>query len=434
MNPLLGFEGEAVSLTNRQKVVLLRRHALHCKYEKAVELYADTDMSLSAIAEECNVPVGGLGNYLRRYWRELVLRRNHISADGKQPEVIKIKAVGQQNVNAHAKYKDAVAACDSLDYIDLNLSQVARKFGLDGTSLANFMRIHYEDTLVWREKVRRQLGINDNVWRGARPECVELYAEAVSLYKDTNYTVPEIADLCQVSEGGFMQHLRFYHKNILKQKRMQRKATMNARKKTGDLTGNGRIYRPWPQTEQRYAEALQLYKNTSLTLKEIVKRTGVPAEGFRAYLHKWHKELVVERAGITGPTDEHTNLCRERRRMKTTTAKYQEAIESLKENPRPVAHVAAEFHLNPETFRNYLRKYESELALQQGMKRTDNGKKVLLRSEEKYAEAIRLYTTSTETLKSIAQRLGLNEKSVGGYLRRNYPELIRKRTGYLEKV
>ena len=68
------------------------------------------------------------------------------------------------------------------------------------------------------------------------------------------------------------------------------------------------------------------------------------------------------------------------------------------------------------------------------MKRTDNGKKVLQRSEEKYAEAIRLYTTSTETLKSIAQRLGLNEKSVGGYLRRNYPELIRKRTGHLEKV
>lgn len=61
MNPLLGFEDEAIPLTNRQKVVLLRRHALHCKYEKAVELYADTDMSLSAIAEECNVPVGGWG-------------------------------------------------------------------------------------------------------------------------------------------------------------------------------------------------------------------------------------------------------------------------------------------------------------------------------------------------------------------------------------
>lgn len=147
MNPLEGFDSKAVSLTNREKEMLLRRHALHCKYEKAVELYADTDQTLAAIAETCRVSVGALGKYLRRYWRELVLRRNHISAEGKQLETLKIMAVGQQNVNAHAKYKEAVEACDSLEYIDLNLSQVARKFGVDGASLANFMHIHYEDTL-----------------------------------------------------------------------------------------------------------------------------------------------------------------------------------------------------------------------------------------------------------------------------------------------
>lgn len=166
MNPLEGFESETFSLTGKEKERLLRRHALHCKYEKAVELYADTDQTLADIAEACCVSVGGLGNYLRRYWRELVLKRNHISAEGKQLENLKIKAVGQQNVNAHEKYKEAVAACDSLEYIDLNLSQVARKFGVDGASLANFMHIHYEDTLVWREKVRVRLGINDNLRRG----------------------------------------------------------------------------------------------------------------------------------------------------------------------------------------------------------------------------------------------------------------------------
>lgn len=414
MNSVGGFEDEAVPLTNRQKVVLLRRHALHCKYEKAVELYADTDMPLAAIAEACKVTVGGLGNYLRRYWRELVLRRNQIQADGKQPDAIKIKAAGQQNVNAHAKYKDAVAACDSLDYIDLNLSQVARKFGLDGTSLANFMRIHYEDTLVWREKVRRKLGINDNVWRGARPECVEQYAEAVNLYKTTNYTVPEIADLCKVSESGLVQHLRFYHKELLKQKRMQRKEA-SGRLTPGNLTGNGRVHRPSSQTEQRYAEALALYKDTALSMKEIVRRTGVPAEGFRAYLHKWHKELVDGS-----------------RRMKTASAKYEEAIASLKSNPRPVAQVAAEFNLHPETFRDYLQKYEPSLAQRQGMTKADNGKKVLQRSEEKYAEARRLYMSTSETLKSIAQRLGLNYKSLGGYMRRNYPELLRNRSRQTE--
>lgn len=426
MNPFEGFDLKAFSLTDKEKERLLRRHALHCKYAKAVELYADTDQTLAAIAEACQVSVGGLGNYLRRYWRELVLKRNCIAVEEKQSKDIKIKAVGQQNVNAHAKYKEAVAACDSLEYIDLNLSQVARKFGLDGASLANFMHIHYEDTLVWREKLRTRLGINDNLRRGARRESVEQYAEAVNLYQTTNMTIPEIAEMCHLSEGGLMQYLRFYHKKLLQQKRESRKEAKGCQSR-GELTGNGRLYRPLPQTDQKYAEALALYQDTALTMKEIVRRTGVPAEGFRFYLRKWHWELVAERAGITEPIDAHTNLCRERRRMKTVTVKYAEAIESLKANPRPVAQVAAEFHLQPETFRNYLHKYEPELVRLQGMTVADNGRKVLYRSEEKYAEAIRLYDTTTESLKGIAQRLGLNEKSLGGYIRRNYPELVQKR-------
>lgn len=71
-------------LTNREKALVLRRYALHCKYEKAVALYADTDMAMKEIAKECNVSVGGLGSYLRRYWRELVLRRHRIYLDGKK--------------------------------------------------------------------------------------------------------------------------------------------------------------------------------------------------------------------------------------------------------------------------------------------------------------------------------------------------------------
>ena len=165
-----------ITLTNREKSSILRRYALHQKYEKAVGLYADTDMPLKAIAGECGVTAGGLKCYLRRYWRELVLRRYQIPVDGKQPQEVKIIEAGKQNIHAHTKYKDAIAACDSLEYIDLNVSQIARKFELDGTALANFMRIHYADTLVWREKVRHRLGINDNIHRGARQECMVQYA------------------------------------------------------------------------------------------------------------------------------------------------------------------------------------------------------------------------------------------------------------------
>ena len=76
-------------LTNREKALVLRRYALHCKYGKAVGLYADTDMTKKDIAKECGVPVGGLGSYLRRYWRELVLRRHRIHVDGKEAKGVK---------------------------------------------------------------------------------------------------------------------------------------------------------------------------------------------------------------------------------------------------------------------------------------------------------------------------------------------------------
>ena len=42
------------------------------------------------------------------------------------------------------------------------------------------------------------------------------------------------------------------------------------------------------------------------------------------------------------------------------------------------------------------------------------------------AEAVRLYETTTENLKSIAKQLGLTYNSVGGYIRRNYPDIIRR--------
>ena len=262
------------TLSERDKALILKRHALHCKYEKAVAIYADTDMPMKDIAKECGVSVGGLGSYLRRYWRELVLGRHQIHADGKKAEEIKIMEAGKQNVNAHAKYKDAVAACDSLNYIDLNVSQIARKFGTDGTALANFMRIHYPETLVWREKVRRRLGINDNIWHGARPECTEQYAKAVEMYRNTEMTMREVSAACKVSPSGFSQHLRFYHKEILKRRKQKRKTAKAKRLQVlGELTGNGRIYRPSPATEQRYAQALELYRNTTLTMKEIVRRT-----------------------------------------------------------------------------------------------------------------------------------------------------------------
>lgn len=60
----------------------------------------------------------------------------------------------------------------------------------------------------------------------------------------------------------------------------------------------------------------------------------------------------------------------------------------------------------------------------QGMTCSASGKKISRRSEEKYFVAMKLYETTPESLKSISRRLGLTYNSLGGYIRRNYPEVI----------
>lgn len=271
---------EIGDLSNKEKIALQRRYVLHCKYEEAVEMYADSKLPLCKIAVKCNVSLGGLGSYLRRYWRELILRRRGISYEGKDPKDIKIVSSGQPSIVSKAKYAEAVEACKSLEYIDLNVSQVARKFNVNGTALANYMRLHYEEIPIWRENVRRMLGIGDNVHRGVRPECEEQYVLAVEMYKSTDKTIPEIAEICQVSIGGLSQHMRFYHKEVIRKRKAERKAAKKNRI-IGKICGNGQIHCPQQKTVEKYREALELYKNSNLIIKEIVRKTGVPLEGFR---------------------------------------------------------------------------------------------------------------------------------------------------------
>lgn len=425
---------EIGDLSNKEKIALQRRYVLHCKYEEAVEMYADSKLPLCKIAVKCNVSLGGLGSYLRRYWRELILRRRGISYEGKDPKDIKIVSSGQPSIVSKAKYAEAVEACKSLEYIDLNVSQVARKFNVNGTALANYMRLHYEEIPIWRENVRRMLGIGDNVHRGVRPECEEQYVLAVEMYKSTDKTIPEIAEICQVSIGGLSQHMRFYHKEVIRKRKAERKAAKKNRI-IGKICGNGQIHCPQQKTVEKYREALELYKNSNLIIKEIVRKTGVPLEGFRNYLRVWHRDLMLERRGgeKVDCKEVYIDLAKTKCYLKSTAAKYGAAIDSLKNNLRPVTQVAAEYGLNADTFRSYLWEHEPDLVSQCGMVKNENGKYTSRQAMEKYAEAVRLYETTTTNLKSIAERLGVVYNSLSGYIRRNCPDAKQKHEELVRK-
>ena len=215
----------------------------------------------------------------------------------------------------------------------------------------------------------------------------------------------------------------FYHKD-LQQARSELRERAKTQKRKGHITGSGRRHEPTPESRERYREAVRLYRDTAMTIKEIARRLGLNQFSFTNYLQTWHREDVFARRGAE--YREGASLSQTKQYKKPTAAKYAPAIERLRAENRPTSEIAAEFGLHPEVFRQYLKEHEPELYARQGMMRASNGRSVSRRSMEKYAEAVGLYETTAEPLKSIARRLGLNYNSLGGFVRRNFPELIEK--------
>lgn len=403
------------------------------KYRQAIELYRSTRLSCAEISRTCGVTVSGFQRYLSLYHRDLLLARYEIACSKEEARHIKLGPLRGQLPATRAKYKDAIEACESLDYIEYNVSQIAREFGLDGTNLGRQLRTHYPGIIEWREKVRKLLGLGDNLPRGTRKVCKDQYAKAMKRLRADRYiTVQEAAESCGVSYSGLEQHLLFYHKDLVKQRiKIREKAV--GRKRKGEITGRGTVHAPSPEIQEKYAEAVRLYRTTTMSALRIAKITGISRKRFYEYLHRWHMDLVCKRKNIPYEEGKPVDWSKVRKYNPATKEKYAEAIKRLKENGLPTAQVAAEFGLHPECFRQYLKEHEPELHARLGMVRTDNGKVMSRHSMGKYSEAMHLYATTTESIKSLARRFGFNDCSFGQFIRRHFPELVEQHNELVRK-
>ena len=164
------------------------------KYSEAVSLYATTDMTSKQIASQCGVSLSAFRVYLRRHHRDLVLRRYGVEADSNELASIKLRGRRGQTPAAYHNYKEAIEACDNLSYIEFNISQIARQFNLDGTSLSNQLKLHYPEILERREKTRVRLGLADNFLKSTASK----YAGAIESLRTTPRLLAQVA-----SEYGF---------------------------------------------------------------------------------------------------------------------------------------------------------------------------------------------------------------------------------------
>lgn len=140
-------------------------------------------------------------------------------------------------------------------------------------------------------------------------------------------------------------------------------------------------------------------------------------------MQNWHKDEICRRMGIAYVENKPVDLSSVRRYNPAAAAKYAAAIARLKEGGLTTAKVAGEYGLHPESFRQYLKEHEPDLHAGLGMRKTASGRVMAPHSMEKYREALQLYATTAESLKSLARRFGFNDCSFGQFVRRQFPEL-----------
>lgn len=76
---------------------------------------------------------------------------------------------------------------------------------------------------------------------------------------------------------------------------------------------------------EKYADSVRLYAEIEMSGIEIAKQRNVPVTGFRAYLYRHHRELVLVRYGMEG-ADESVKIHPRKGQHTALHIKYKEAV------------------------------------------------------------------------------------------------------------
>lgn len=102
-------------------------------------MYCSTKLSVRRICDVTHTNLPGFRYYLHRYHR--VLARYGVQVKVQDVETFRLRRRCGQTAAARIKHEAAIEACGNAAYLRLDISQIARLFHLNGTSLADQLRI-----------------------------------------------------------------------------------------------------------------------------------------------------------------------------------------------------------------------------------------------------------------------------------------------------
>lgn len=345
-----------------------------------------------------------------------------------------------QSPEARAKYGDAIIACSSIEHLGLTISGIARMYGVDAEGLRNQLKRHFPNVIPLRDKLRGHMGYHVHPRAGVQPETAEQYAGALQLLRETDLTTKEVADQCGVSFQGLQQYVLFYHKDIAEKRLGRRLAALDKNLDWGEKNCNNHRTGPSAAIRERYAPAVEMMWTTDLPLTEIAHRCGVDDRGFRGYVQKWCRGLILSRQEKRR-TEMEVRRAASLLRKKESKAErasriYTPTVEMIRGGMN-LSEAATAVGADVSNLSAWMKKHHPEVLDQArvGMMKLDSGKMTCKSTYVRFrpvAEYMKLHLS--ESSKSVAQRFGIPISSMQKALTNLFPDVWKAHMDACAKV
>lgn len=194
---------------------------------------------------------------------------------------------------------------------------------------------------------------------------------------------------------------------------------------------------------ERYSEAVQMLRETDLTLTEVAAHCGLSASGLQQHLLFYHRDVAEKRLGQRLTVLDNDALqagekdCNNRPHgpKAASRSRYAPAIEMLQTTDIPLVEVAKRCKLSPGNLRAYARKWHPDLMLSRRRQREEQAAaaradSLARKTESKTSQAQRLYSPAVEmirggmNLSKAAAAIGADVSRLSAWMKKHHPQVL----------
>ena len=272
---------------------------------------------------------------------------------------------------------------------------------------------------------------------GQRGLTRELYYEAIQACSNILYldkTVAEIARMYGHREQSLRNQLKRHFPQLLAERdRIRSVLGMNQYPQRGERE----------KTKAKYAQAIELLRTTTLTIKEVAERCGMGAHSLQQHVLFYHRDVAEQRLALRVNALDKQGLIggirgngAANRPRKTTEEHYAKALELYRTTGRTSTEIAKECGVSPKGFQSYVERWwrtdmeRHETLRQELVKkgRQERGVKVerkrVKAAREKYTPALKMIEEGA-SYEQAAEKLGVGFDNLYRWVMKYHPAVHR---------